>query len=100
MILMRPGTILITGATGLVGRSVLDRLIAAGTVGRAFALVRDVRRWNATASSLPDGGRAVTALAGDITLPGLGIRSEERRVGKECRSRWSPYTEKQIELSD
>ena len=23
-------------------------------------------------------------------LPGLG-RSEERRVGKECRSRWSPY---------
>ena len=24
--------------------------------------------------------------------PGLGgKRSEERRVGKECRSRWSPY---------
>ena len=22
---------------------------------------------------------------------GDGIRSEERRVGKECRSRWSPY---------
>src|SRR3712207_4095137 len=22
---------------------------------------------------------------------GFGIRSEERRVGKECRSRWSPY---------
>ena len=22
---------------------------------------------------------------------GLGERSEERRVGKECRSRWSPY---------
>ena len=21
----------------------------------------------------------------------LGTRSEERRVGKECRSRWSPY---------
>ena len=21
----------------------------------------------------------------------IGIRSEERRVGKECRSRWSPY---------
>src|SRR5712691_3208229 len=27
-----------------------------------------------------------------ITLtPGLRERSEERRVGKECRSRWSPY---------
>ena len=24
--------------------------------------------------------------------PGIGtMRSEERRVGKECRSRWSPY---------
>src|SRR6266567_4616350 len=23
--------------------------------------------------------------------PGLRRRSEERRVGKECRSRWSPY---------
>ena len=22
---------------------------------------------------------------------GGGLRSEERRVGKECRSRWSPY---------
>ncbi len=21
----------------------------------------------------------------------IGTRSEERRVGKECRSRWSPY---------
>ena len=24
-------------------------------------------------------------------LGGDGLRSEERRVGKECRSRWSPY---------
>ena len=25
-----------------------------------------------------------------LTMP-LAVRSEERRVGKECRSRWSPY---------
>src|SRR5260370_35560645 len=25
------------------------------------------------------------------TNPELATRSEERRVGKECRSRWSPY---------
>ena len=25
------------------------------------------------------------------SLFGIGLRSEERRVGKECRSRWSPY---------
>src|SRR5687767_15938913 len=23
--------------------------------------------------------------------PGVSVRSEERRVGKECRSRWRPY---------
>ena len=26
-----------------------------------------------------------------IAIAILKIRSEERRVGKECRSRWSPY---------
>ena len=26
-----------------------------------------------------------------LNSPGLRGRSEERRVGKECRSRWSPY---------
>ena len=35
-------------------------------------------------AALPSGGFA-WLLAGGI------IRSEERRVGKECRSRWSPY---------
>src|SRR2546426_12776500 len=27
----------------------------------------------------------------EVQLPGDQPRSEERRVGKECRSRWSPY---------
>ena len=31
-----------------------------------------------------------SAFVAIVSLP-LGIRSEERRVGKECRSRWSPY---------
>ena len=26
-----------------------------------------------------------------VSLAGKAERSEERRVGKECRSRWSPY---------
>src|SRR3989441_4680722 len=41
--------------------------------------------WSDAASGLPD--RPVTAL---VVAPG-SPRSEERRVGKECRSRWSPY---------
>ena len=42
-------------------------------------------------------GKESACNAGDIVLiPGSGKspgegRSEERRVGKECRSRWSPY---------
>ena len=39
-----------------------------------------------------DAAGARKALARNMPLPGiLGLRSEERRVGKECRSRWSPY---------
>ena len=30
-------------------------------------------------------GAIVTSFVNDV------LRSEERRVGKECRSRWSPY---------
>src|SRR5256885_17039610 len=39
---------------------------------------------------------ARTALASSLNVPAVRTlvmvtRSEERRVGKECRSRWSPY---------
>src|SRR5215210_8106408 len=30
----------------------------------------------------------------------VSSRSEERRVGKECRSRWSPYHYKKKEVTD
>ena len=30
-------------------------------------------------------------LGANVTVGHLVMRSEERRVGKECRSRWSPY---------
>ena len=35
--------------------------------------------------------RAVKSLLKEIEVLGNQYRSEERRVGKECRSRWSPY---------
>src|SRR5256885_9785072 len=35
--------------------------------------------------SYPSGSPYATAIGG------VTVRSEERRVGKECRSRWSPY---------
>ena len=39
--------------------------------------------------------RAFSRLGEEVKLdtdrPARVLRSEERRVGKECRSRWSPY---------
>src|SRR5438093_8606216 len=41
------------------------------------------------------GGRAVCLVAILLTVGRLDrLRSEERRVGKECRSRWAPHHEK------
>src|SRR3712207_130979 len=40
----------------------------------------------ALTSVLDDG-----SVTGAVRAGALGYRSEERRVGKECRSRWSPY---------
>ena len=34
---------------------------------------------------------ATTVVAQDASNCNSNSRSEERRVGKECRSRWSPY---------
>ena len=33
----------------------------------------------------------VAGRAGVTDMAAVALRSEERRVGKECRSRWSPY---------
>ena len=45
--------------------------------------------WSEVASQMC---AVLSALAVTTVRPsGLKVRSEERRVGKECRSRWSPY---------
>ena len=36
------------------------------------------------------GSQLAAPLAVQLAVP-LAVRSEERRVGKECRSRWLPY---------
>src|SRR5574341_2144518 len=51
-----------------------------------FRLARTMT-WKNSMAGLPFGG----AKAGIIGEPHKMSRSEERRVGKECRSRWSPY---------
>src|SRR5256886_12742883 len=41
-------------------------------------------------SDLPD-GKVKVHIAASANIKVDSLRSEERRVGKECRSRWSPY---------
>ena len=36
-------------------------------------------------------GKAINVYPQSIVTGDYNMRSEERRVGKECRSRWSPY---------
>src|ERR1041385_1511743 len=54
---------------------------------------RRLDSWKAIAAYLGRGVRTVQRWEREEGLPvhRLTHRSEERRVGKECRSRWSPY---------
>src|SRR2546430_5563823 len=52
-------------------------------------LVRDPHEPGVRVFPVPDRVRHEVRLLGDVHAAVL--RSEERRVGKECRSRWSPY---------
>src|SRR5690348_17645580 len=45
--------------------------------------------WTRNSVSIGDG--IYKSTDGGETWANMGLRSEERRVGKECRSRWSAY---------
>src|SRR2546422_9697766 len=70
----------------------LEARLAAARGGFAlFLRRRGIGRWR-------QGFRLEAAEVGMVaagvpaaTIAGAARRSEERRVGKECRSRWSPY---------
>src|SRR2546430_8760448 len=51
----------------------------------------NTRTWPGPITSM-EAPRMIAAVSSSIPSPSRpGWRSEERRVGKECRSRWSPY---------
>ena len=54
----------------------------------AIVATEDSRFFKHNGFDLP---RFLKASIKQVTTGGGGGRSEERRVGKECRSRWSPY---------
>src|SRR3712207_9370353 len=51
----------------------------------------DKAKFAALASGLNESFGGPISVTAGATAEGSVLRSEERRVGKECRSRWSPY---------
>src|SRR3712207_9512751 len=86
--------------SGLKNELQLDLTLARG-LNYYTGAIFEVKALDVQIGSITGGGRYdnLTGVFGMAGVSGVGIsfgadrifRSEERRVGKECRSRWSPY---------
>ena len=79
--------ILVTGGTVFVSRSVAEYFIKKGH--DVYVLNRNTRPQPHGAKLIKCDRRNIGDKLKDLTFD--TVRSEESRVGKECRSRWSPY---------
>ena len=76
--------ILVTGATGLIGGGVLQRMLEANSDLTAYVLVRNELRWKRDVHRWGTLGARITAVSGDVRLPGLGIEPGARsRIANE-----------------
>ena len=67
------------------------RIIVSG-VGKSGLIARKIAATFTSTGTPATFLHPVDSLHGDLGIVGReDVRSEERRVGKECRSRWSPY---------
>src|SRR5690554_260870 len=96
--------IAVIGAAGRMGKTLIEAIGQAEGARLTAAIERpESSLLGADAGELAGVGRLGVAIVGDLTqvLDDFDVlidfthptstRSEERRVGKECRSRWSPY---------
>src|SRR2546428_13981035 len=82
-------------AAGVVALDIVTKIVAVATLARRplelvgdYVVLRLVyNRGAAFGLDLGDASRWIFLGLAVVAL----VRSEERRVGKECRSRWSPY---------
>src|ERR1044071_2312674 len=85
----KPGT---AGTPGAAGSAPVDGKTSPGVGGPGISpgsvVPVEDRRDLHSQPTIVDGEKVKEALR---RLRSLDVRSEERRVGKECRSRWSPY---------
>src|SRR5687767_15904504 len=91
----------LTGGSGAIPHS-WKRLRTAGASAKYLLIAAAAKRWNVDASECTASNSVVThtktgkkltygELAEEASKLTVPARSEERRVGKECRSRWSTY---------
>src|SRR3546814_14492280 len=93
------GKVLVTGADGFIGSHLVEVLVRAGHDVRAFVLYNSFTSWGWLDECAPDVKGKFDVFAGDVraphgvrtatrdcdtVLPLAALRSEERRVGKEC----------------
>ena len=69
----------------------IDALVKEKSVPTIFSVIVAVPATLTRTVADSDVVSDVAEIVPDLVLPGISVRSEERRVGKECRSRWSPY---------
>src|SRR3712207_2858235 len=82
---------------GKVGNSVLESLAKHEYMGKVYPVnakgyseIMGLKAYRSL-DEIPDSVDVVVVTVDLKFVPDLLRRSEERRVGKECRSRWSPY---------
>lgn len=69
-------TYIVTGGTGFLGRHTIERLLERDPSAQVHVLVRpgSLSKFERSAERWPDRAR-VHALVGDLTAPGLGLRT-------------------------
>src|SRR3712207_9152154 len=82
------------GSLGLAALATTGSLAGCATSGTGPATEATSPAGGPVSDTNPFGVQANSTVDAVIFNGGYGVdyaRSEERRVGKECRSRWSPY---------
>ena len=88
-------TIMVNGKTYCISPPTIIKLVKAAKYLDSFEEGKTLAEVLGMLKNLDDTCKALSVfIQGDESISdelSKGTRSEERRVGKECRSRWSPY---------